>query len=125
MPTSGNVLALLPVLTPYTATSAQFDLLYPYALDEFKKAVEEELAAEEPSVIIARRPCILLPQVKTAPPLHVGPDKCKSCRQCMKIGCPAVSFADKKSSIDPTLCVGCGLCRQMCKFGAILDKEGN
>ena len=92
---------------------------------EFKKVVEEELSVEEPSVIIARRPCILLPQVKTAPPLHVDPDKCKRCKMCMKIGCPAVSFADKKSSIDPTLCVGCGLCRQMCKFGAILDKEGN
>jgi len=96
----------------------------PYALDEFKSVVEEELAASEPSVIIARRPCILLPQVKTAPPLHVDPDKCKSCKQCMKIGCPAISFADKKSYIDPTLCVGCDLCRQLCKFGAILDKEG-
>ena len=42
----------------------------------------------------------------------------------MKIGCPAISFADKKSYIAPTLCVGCDLCRQMCKFGAILDKEG-
>lgn len=97
----------------------------PYALDAFEKVVAEELAVEAPSVIIARRPCVLLPQVKTAPPLHVDPEKCKSCRQCMKIGCPAISFADKKSSIDPTLCVGCGLCRQMCRFGAILDKEGN
>ena len=43
---------------------------------------------------------------------------CKGCRSCMKIGCPAIRFTDKKASIDPTLCVGCGLCEQMCKFGA-------
>ena len=36
----------------------------------------------------------------------------------MKIGCPAIRFSDKKASIDATICVGCGLCEQMCKFGA-------
>ena len=96
----------------------------PYALDELKAAVTEELAAAEPSVIIARRPCILLPEVKTAPALFIDPEACKGCRQCMTIGCPSISFADKKASIDPTLCVGCELCTQMCKFGAILKKEG-
>ncbi len=96
----------------------------PYALEELKAAVTEELNALEPSVIIARRPCILLPEVKTAPALYIDQEACKGCRQCMTIGCPSISFADKKATIDPTLCVGCELCTQMCKFGAILKKEG-
>ena len=97
----------------------------PYALEELKAAVTEELSVAEPSVIIARRPCILLPEVKTSPALHIDQEACKGCRQCMTIGCPSISFADKKATIDPTLCVGCELCTQMCKFGAILKKEGN
>jgi indolepyruvate ferredoxin oxidoreductase alpha subunit len=94
----------------------------PYALAEMKAVVAEELERGEPSVIIARRPCILLPEVKTAPPLKIDPEACKGCKQCMTIGCPAISFADKKAEIDQTLCVGCGLCLQMCKFEAIGGK---
>ena len=81
-------------------------------------AIKEELAANAPSVIIVRRPCALLKYVKHNPPLSIDPDKCKGCRSCMKIGCPAIRFTDKRASIDPTICVGCGLCEQMCKFGA-------
>ncbi len=81
-------------------------------------AIKEEIAAEAPSVIIVRRPCALLKYVKHNPPLSINPDKCKGCKSCMKIGCPAIRFADKKASIDATICVGCGLCEQMCKFGA-------
>lgn len=95
----------------------------PYDMEAFKAIVSEELEAEEPSVIIARRPCVLLPEVKTAPPLGIDPEKCKGCKMCMKIGCPAISFAGKTAEIDPTLCVGCDLCMQMCKFGAIEKKE--
>ncbi|MGE4352905.1 MAG: indolepyruvate ferredoxin oxidoreductase subunit alpha [Oscillospiraceae bacterium] len=95
----------------------------PYALKKMEATVREELAANEPSVIIARRPCALLPQVKAKPSLVIDSEKCVGCKMCMKIGCPAISFADGKSSIDPTLCVGCDLCMQMCKFDAIRTQE--
>jgi len=83
-----------------------------------ESAIKEEIAAADASVIIVRRPCQLLKYVKAKPALSIDPEKCKGCRSCMKIGCPAIRFTDKKASIDPTLCVGCGLCEQMCKFGA-------
>ena len=88
-----------------------------------ENALREELAVAEPSVIIVRRPCMLLKYVKAKPPLRVNPDKCRGCKSCMKIGCPAVSFADKKAKIDPSICVGCGLCAQMCRFDAFEGRE--
>ena len=91
----------------------------PYDLAATDAAVKEELAAPEPSVIISRRPCALLKYVKHKEPLKVDADKCRSCKSCMKIGCPALSFRDKKAVIDPTQCVGCGVCSQLCKFGAL------
>lgn len=92
----------------------------PYDLVACDKAVKEELAAEEPSVIISRRPCVLLKYVKTAPPLRVENDKCRSCKRCMTLGCPAISMKDGKAHIDATLCVGCEVCEQLCAFGAIV-----
>ncbi|MBQ9263915.1 MAG: indolepyruvate ferredoxin oxidoreductase subunit alpha [Clostridia bacterium] len=89
----------------------------PYDLQQCDQAVKEELAAEEPSVIISRRPCALLKYVKHKPPLTVT-DKCKSCQSCMRIGCPAISMKDGKARIDSTLCVGCGVCQQLCRFDA-------
>ena len=90
----------------------------PYKLDECDAAIREEIAIDEPSVIISRRPCALLKTVKAKPPLTVNTDKCKSCKACMKIGCPAISMRNGKADVDPTLCVGCGVCTQMCKFSA-------
>lgn len=91
----------------------------PYNIAECEQAVKEELAVEEPSLIISRRPCVLLKEVKAKPALVVDQDKCKSCKMCMKIGCPAIAMKGGKAKIDPTLCVGCGVCTQMCKFGAL------
>ncbi len=91
----------------------------PYNMAETKKIIEEELAKEEPSVIISRRPCALLKYVKHNPPLKADPEKCVSCKQCLKIGCPAISIHDKKCVINHTQCVGCGICKEMCRLDAI------
>lgn len=93
----------------------------PYHLAEMEAAILEELEADEPSVIISRRPCALLKYVKHNPPLCVLPDRCKSCRNCLRLGCPAISLKDGKASIDRTQCVGCGICGELCKFGAISE----
>ena len=91
----------------------------PYNLDETDKVLKEELAKKAPSVIISRRPCALLKYVKAKPALKSNHDKCKGCTKCMKLGCPAISMKDKKAVIDATLCVGCGVCQQLCAFDAL------
>lgn len=93
----------------------------PYKMSEVEAAVKEELAAEEPSVIISRRPCALLKYVKHNPPLKVDSAKCVGCKMCLKIGCPAISIHNGKCVIDHTQCVGCGICKEMCRPGAICD----
>ena len=91
----------------------------PYNLAETEAAIKEELAVPEASVIISRRPCALLKYVKHKPALKVVNDKCKGCKMCLKLGCPAISVRDGKAVIDHTQCVGCGICTEVCKFGAI------
>lgn len=91
----------------------------PYDLDQCDKVLKEELKADEPSVIISRRPCVLLKSVETKPSLKVNSDKCVGCKKCMKIGCPAISMDNRKATIDSTLCVGCDVCTQLCAFDAI------
>ena len=91
----------------------------PYDMEACETALKEELAVKEPSVIISRRPCALLKYVKHPGPICADPEKCKGCKACMSIGCPAISMADGKVKIDATLCVGCGVCRQLCRFDAL------
>ncbi|MBE6934389.1 MAG: indolepyruvate ferredoxin oxidoreductase subunit alpha [Ruminococcaceae bacterium] len=93
----------------------------PYNLAECDAVIKEELAANEPSVIISRRPCALLKYVKHKAPLTVNSDKCVGCKACMKIGCPAISIIDGKAKVDATQCVGCGVCEQLCKVGALTE----
>jgi len=91
----------------------------PYDLAACDAAIKEETAVDEPSVIISRRPCALLKYVKHKKPIVADSAKCMNCRACMKIGCPAISIVDGKAAIDNTLCTGCGVCAQLCKFDAL------
>ena len=91
----------------------------PYNLKECDEVIKEELNANEPSVIISRRPCALLKYVKHNKPITVDESKCVGCKSCMRIGCPAISIVGGKAKIDNTLCVGCGVCEQLCKPGAL------
>lgn len=95
----------------------------PYDLKACDAAVKEELAAEEPSVIISRRPCVLLKYVKHNKPIVADAEKCRGCKRCMGLGCPAISMRNGKAVIDNTLCVGCGVCEQLCAFDALKSGE--
>ncbi len=97
----------------------------PFDVKNFEKVVQEETEAEEPSVIIAQRPCALLKSVKYTGHCVVT-EKCRKCKLCMKLGCPAISLDRETGAvrIDVTQCNGCGLCTGVCPFGAI-EKEEN
>ena len=89
----------------------------PDDLNKFETVLKEELARPEVSVIIARRPCALL--AKKTYKGYIINDKCKKCRACLKLGCPAISMGESGMQIDVSLCQECGLCQHVCKFGAI------
>ncbi|MBE6588617.1 MAG: indolepyruvate ferredoxin oxidoreductase subunit alpha [Ruminococcaceae bacterium] len=98
----------------------------PFDVKNFEKVVKEETARDDVSVIIAQRPCALLKSVKYSGVCEVS-EKCRKCKLCMKLGCPAISLDAESGAvrIDPTQCNGCGLCVGVCPFGAIEKKEGN
>ena len=94
----------------------------PFDLKNFEKVVKEETSKDEPSVIIAQRPCALLKRVKYTGHCEIN-DNCKKCKACMKLGCPAISVVEGTVKIDMTQCNGCGLCINVCPFNAIEKKE--
>lgn len=96
----------------------------PFDVKNFEKVVKEETAREDVSVIIAQRPCALLPNMRKKYTGHCTiTDKCKKCKMCMKLGCPAISVEGDTVKIDETQCNGCGLCINVCPFGAIEKHE--
>lgn len=92
-------------------------------LKETESVIKEEVSKPSSSVVISRRPCALLKYVKHKAPIVPDKDKCTKCRLCMKIGCPAIMVTDKGVEIDHTLCVGCGVCTELCHFGALKEQE--
>ena len=93
----------------------------PCDVEESERVLKEELAKDEPSVVIARRPCVLLKYVKKDKKYEIK--DCKKCKICMKVGCPAIAWSDANGAeINPALCNGCGLCANLCKPGCVAVK---
>lgn len=98
----------------------------PYDLKATEEAIKAEVAVREPSVIIFKRPCVLLKGQGPKGCVYVDHDKCKACGACRKLGCPALVFSKgDKPVVDSTLCNGCGQCVQVCRFDAILEVDSH
>ena len=95
----------------------------PFKVKELEEIVKRETARDELSVIITKRPCALIVKQPDIP--YYVTDKCKNCKMCMKIGCPAIEEKDGRPIVVPERCVGCGLCAEVCPFGAIeIEADG-
>ncbi len=97
----------------------------PLDLDQLESALEQELNRREPSVIITKRPCVLIDKRPVTQKFIVDEELCKGCKICIKLGCTGISFVEeaKKAVITPS-CIACGLCPQVCKFDAVKRVEG-
>ncbi|MEN6372076.1 MAG: indolepyruvate ferredoxin oxidoreductase subunit alpha [Armatimonadota bacterium] len=100
-----------------------------YNLKEVEEVLKEEMDSPEPSVVVAKRPCVLGYKLKVTRQFVVDTDACRGCRACLKLGCPALELGDadpakpnlRKVKVSPVLCAGCGMCEQVCKYGAIKE----
>jgi len=96
-----------------------------YDIIKLEEVIKEETQAEEPSLIITKRPCVLLKRANIVKKqLKVDKDLCIGCKTCFKIGCPSIVFRNNKAEINNILCVGCELCTKVCKFNAIGAIDG-
>ncbi|HEX9156620.1 MAG TPA: 4Fe-4S binding protein, partial [Syntrophales bacterium] len=105
----------------------------PYDLAATERVIKREVSRPEPSVIISRAPCVLSRREKavSGEALFVSPDACAGCRSCLRLGCPAITWVKEegvnaqgkkrkgRAAIESSLCAGCTLCAQVCKFNAI------
>jgi indolepyruvate ferredoxin oxidoreductase, alpha subunit len=108
-------------------------VINPLDLEETKRVIAEEMERPEPSVIITNKPCVLIKRddvFQKGPVYAVDAEKCTGCRACLKIGCPAIEWRPAgdgsrkgKAGIDPLLCTGCDVCRQLCTFNAIGSQQ--
>ena len=90
-----------------------------FDVETLEKVVKESVNGNVLTVIIAKAPCALLKGLKFPNRCEIDQEKCKKCKMCLKIGCPAISMRDGVVSIDETMCNGCGLCKNYCKFDSI------
>ncbi|HNS19220.1 MAG TPA: indolepyruvate ferredoxin oxidoreductase subunit alpha [Sedimentisphaerales bacterium] len=95
----------------------------PYDSKQTEKVIAEEIHAKEPSLVVSRAPCPLREHKRVGPVRRIDPEKCKACKACLKLGCPAIDGAGAKPRIDGFLCNGCSLCEQVCRFGAITTTQ--
>ena len=93
--------------------------VFPYDLENTQKVINEELNANEPSLIVSRAPCPLKERKRVGTIRGVDKMICKTCKLCLKLGCPAIDGTGEKPEINELLCSGCGLCEQVCPFDAI------
>jgi indolepyruvate ferredoxin oxidoreductase alpha subunit len=96
----------------------QVTVVDPYQVRETRRAVREVISKGGPAVIISRRPCALLVKLRN-PARRVDPEKCVGCKTCVSLGCPAITMSGDKSVISETICVGCGMCADVCPREAI------
>jgi len=95
-----------------------------FDVDELTKTIKREVKEDHLSVIVVKAPCALIPEARSKKKCVPNPEKCVHCGACLKPGCPALTRnADGTIKIDATMCNGCGLCRQLCKFDAITEVE--
>ncbi len=122
---SGEIAARIPaedVLTSYGYKNVI--IVDPQDLKAMQKAVDDALESKVPAALVVRRPCLLIKRIKhDIGKCVVDRDKCRGCKICLKVACPAVHVRDGKAEIDRTLCVGCTVCAQACPFGAITREE--
>ena len=91
----------------------------PMNLKETEQVIREACSHPGPSVVIAKRACILVERDQFPGALEVDTDLCNQCKLCLWLGCPAISLNNQSAVIDPILCVGCELCAQICQKDAI------
>ncbi len=109
---------------------ARVRVVDPYQLEETYRTLKEEMDTPEPSVVVSRRPCILGARVQLDERYEIEPDKCTGCGVCLRLGCPAMETSDEvaeatgkhKVRINEVLCVGCGMCVQVCRLDAVGEK---
>lgn len=95
----------------------------PWDLAESEKVIREEVGSSHTSVIISRRPCVMLERAGRNF-FEVDEDECTACGRCLRLGCPALVMREEAASIDPDLCAGCSLCFQLCRPGAVREVTG-
>lgn len=112
--------------------------LDPYNIKECMEIIKEEMNKDQASLLLCKdSPCIMLrrakPMGKFKDPLYmIDADKCRGCKVCLEINCPAISWRESAGQttdghkrkgtayVNPDQCVGCEVCVQVCKFEAIV-----